>query len=140
MKKLVVLLLLIATSASGEIYTWKDSKGTLFYTNSLYEIPARYRSRAKLLDVATGKKSPLTAEQPGGQPQTAGTPGAPPAQLSAPLQARPQPSPQQVAAPPPPAQPAQVNPAATSSRPERPPRSSRNRRLRGQDGPSSNVE
>ena len=73
MKILVVLLLFVASAAYGEIYTWKDARGTLFYTNSLYEIPARYRSRAKQLDVASGKKSPIAAGQPGGQ---AGAPGA----------------------------------------------------------------
>jgi len=86
MKKLLLLLLLVASGANGEMYTWKDARGTAFYTNSLYEIPARYRSRAKLLDVATGKKSPITTPA-GGQPGPAVTSGQPaPAQ-----QIRPQP-------------------------------------------------
>jgi hypothetical protein len=76
MKKLLLLLLLVASGAQGEMYTWKDARGTAFYTNSLHEIPARYRSRAKLLDVATGKKSPITTP-PGGQPGPAAVSGQP---------------------------------------------------------------
>ena len=133
MKKLVVVLLLLASSASGEIYTWKDNQGTLFYTNSLYEIPARYRSRAKLLDVATGKKAPITAEQAAGPPQPTGTPGPSPAQASAPQPARPQ-MPAQVAAPQPAAgNSGPANPATLAARPARPPRGSRNRKAPGQD-------
>ena len=75
MIKLLVLLLFVASTAYGEIYTWKDARGTLFYTNSLYEIPARYRARAKLLDVATGKKVPITAVQPAPQTGPTGSPG-----------------------------------------------------------------
>jgi hypothetical protein len=82
MKKLVaVMLLLVASTAYGEIYTWKDARGTLFYTNSLYEIPARYRARAKLLDVATGKKVPIGTALPGapaGPGAAQPSPAAPP--------------------------------------------------------------
>lgn len=67
MKKLLVLLLLVASTAYGDIYTWQDPRGTLYYTNSLHEIPARYLAKAKLLDVATGKKAPLTGAQLAGQ-------------------------------------------------------------------------
>ena len=81
MKRLVVVLLLfIASTACAEIYTWKDARGTVFYTNSLHEIPARYRSRAKLLDVATGKKSPITAQPAAGQAGPGAAQGAPPGQ------------------------------------------------------------
>lgn len=75
MKKTAVLLSLIfASAAYGELYTWKDARGTAFYTNSLYEIPSRYRSKAKVLDLATGKKSPLSTAQPAGQAVPAGAP------------------------------------------------------------------
>ena len=108
MKKIVVLLLLMASTASGEIYTWKDARGTLFYTNSLYEIPARFRSRAKLLDAATGKKLPISAAQP-----DAGAP-ATPGQAAASQPAAPQPAPAQPAAVPQPgAQPAPAPAGAT---------------------------
>lgn len=89
MKTLIALLALVLTSsvASGEIYTWKDGKGTRFYTNSLHEIPARYLKKAKVLDVATGKVGgPATA--------SAGAAGAPPA--SARQEEPSQPQPQQV--------------------------------------------
>jgi hypothetical protein len=69
MKSLPVILILMASTAYGEIYTWKDSRGTAHYANSEYDIPERYRSRAKVLD--------LGIEQKGGNP---------PLQQSAPLQ------------------------------------------------------
>ncbi|GFO69981.1 hypothetical protein GMLC_35600 [Geomonas limicola] len=72
MKNLLLFLLLFASSASAEIYTWQDRAGTAFYTNSLHEIPARYRARAKLLDVATGKKVPIPAGPSAGSPAPAG--------------------------------------------------------------------
>lgn len=79
MKRLVVLMLLMGASAAyGEMYTWKDARGTVFYTNSLHEIPARYLKKARVLDVATGKKGGLATAQPvvQGNPATpAGVPG-----------------------------------------------------------------
>lgn len=106
--KIIALLLFVASAAYGEIYTWKDARGTAFYTNSLHEIPARYRSKAKVLDVATGKKSPLATAQPGGQT------GPPAAQAQqAPMQMTPA---QQPSVPVTPAQqtPVQQTPAPTS--------------------------
>ena len=66
MKALMALLLLTfsVTAASADIYTWKDNKGTRFYTNSLHEIPARYLKKARVLDVATGKLGGLATAQP----------------------------------------------------------------------------
>ena len=126
MKKLVILLLCFASAAYGEIYTWKDARGTLFYTNSLYEIPARYRSKAKLLDVATGKKMPISATQSGVQAGTPGTPAAP-APIQQPVAQQPptqQPptrqSPGQRAAAPVPGNPALTNPAAQTASPSTP--------------------
>jgi len=121
MKRLVLLLLCFASAAYGEIYTWKDARGTLFYTNSLYEIPARYRSKAKLLDVATGKKMPISATQPGAQTGAPGTPAAP-APAQQPLaqqpptqQFSPQQAPGQGATAPAPGNPALANPAQAVS-------------------------
>jgi hypothetical protein len=50
MKRLLVMLVLVASSAHGEIYTWADSRGAAHYTNRLDEIPVRYRTRAKSLN------------------------------------------------------------------------------------------
>lgn len=68
MKGLLVVLILIltVTGACADIYTWKDNKGTRFYTNSLHEIPARYLKKARVLDVATGKVGGLATAQPAG--------------------------------------------------------------------------
>lgn len=75
----VLLLLSVASAAYGEIYTWRDTRGTLFYTNSLHEIPARYLKKARVLDVATGKKGGLATAQPVGEAAPASSPGQTPA-------------------------------------------------------------
>ena len=128
MKLLVVLLALTlsASTALCEIYTWKNSKGTTFYTNSLDEIPARYRKKARILDVATGKKGGPAVAQPGVPAPPA--PAAPPA---APL-ATPPPAPPAAAPAPVPAapNPTIANPAGRSATPTV--ESSRPQRARGE--------
>lgn len=76
MTKMVALALFfsIAAPAYGEVFTWKDSRGTRHYTNSIYEVPARYRGKVKVLDIPTGKTYPPTAAQLSGQTQP-GVPG-----------------------------------------------------------------
>jgi len=146
MKKLLVLMLLsVASAAYGEVYTWKGALGTVYYTNSLYEIPARYRSRAKVLDVATGKKSPLSTAQTGGQAAPAGLPGQPPPAQpplaqQVPVQgappAGPAPAIPAVAPPaPPPAPPAATapDPLRQSSRAQRRAQSRQNRNRSGEE-------
>lgn len=66
-KILLVALLLAASSAFGEIYTWRDSRGTAHYTNSLHEIPARYLKRAKVLDLGLAQKTDQAPVPPAGQ-------------------------------------------------------------------------
>ena len=96
---LVLLLVFGAATAYGEIYTWKDAKGTEFYTNSLTEIPARYLKKARVLDVATGKKGALATAQPGAaapnqssaQPTPAANPAPPPTAPASPVVAAPLP-------------------------------------------------
>jgi len=63
MKSLLFILILMASSAYGEIYTWKDVRGTAHYTNSQYDITERYRSRAKVLDLGIEQKSGNTPVQ-----------------------------------------------------------------------------
>lgn len=96
---LLALTTFTVSTAAAEMYTWKDSKGTTFYTNSLHEIPARYVKRARVLDVATGKKGGPALEHPGTAP-VAG--GASPQQQTPPLvqSAVPQPQPAAPAASP----------------------------------------
>lgn len=73
MKRVLVLLLFVAVPAFGEIYTWTDARGTRHYTNSMYEVPERYRAKVKTLDLGT--PPPATATP---QPVTS-TPQPPPA-------------------------------------------------------------
>jgi hypothetical protein len=49
MKSLMLILLLTATIAHAETYKWTDSEGTVHFTESLGEIPAKYRVSAKPL-------------------------------------------------------------------------------------------
>jgi hypothetical protein len=89
----VALLLAGASAAYGDFYTWKDARGTTFYTNSMDEIPRRYLRRAKVLDVATGKKGPLGTARPAapaGPVSSAGPAAAAPAPLAAPAQQAPE--------------------------------------------------
>ena len=55
-----LLLLMVAASADCLVYKWKDTSGTVHYTNKEYEIPSRYRSRVKtpypeLADLSSGQ-------------------------------------------------------------------------------------
>ncbi len=115
MKALLALLLLTfsVTAASADIYTWKDNKGTRFYTNSLHEIPAKYLKKARVLDVATGKLGGLATAQPPAPAQP-----VPSATARTPL-ALPVPAVAQPAAPatPDPAAAAAVQPAPPASAP-----------------------
>jgi hypothetical protein len=46
---LLVLLMSIEVPAHGMVYTWSDSSGIRHYVNREYDIPPRYRARAKAL-------------------------------------------------------------------------------------------
>lgn len=150
MKKVLAVLLLLsgASAAYGEIYTWRDTRGTLFYTNSLHEIPARYLKKARVLDVATGKKGGLATEQPVGQTAPATLPRQTPATY--PVATSPSPVPSavtpEIARPVPsaatpeiaPTVPSSASPAAVVARPQLPSREARGqsrkerRRMRSQ--------
>lgn len=65
MKKLLVLLAFIASSAQAEIYTWTDSRGIAHYTNKLDEVPDRYRAKVKSLNYDTGQKTDTSSPQNG---------------------------------------------------------------------------
>jgi hypothetical protein len=116
MKRFVVALLMMlgASAAYGEtMYTWKDARGTVFYSNSLNDIPARYLKKARVYDVATGKKGGLATAQPVVQGGPAGSPG------QAAVQPAPAPTPLAMPAPPVAAPPVSGNgvPAVTSPAP-----------------------
>lgn len=77
MKKLMVMLLFAASSAYGEFYTWTDSRGVAHYTNSTYEIPARYRAKAKVVNLGIDQKTGPSSAQPNGQVQPVKAEGQP---------------------------------------------------------------
>ncbi|KAB0663626.1 DUF4124 domain-containing protein [Oryzomonas japonica] len=98
---LVVMALMLASSAQADVYKWIDGRGVAHYTNKEYEIPARYKARAKPLHIeavqAGAPAAPATAP-----PQQA-TPTQPPAQPQdkpvSPQVAPPNPGPQPVVTP-----------------------------------------
>ncbi len=69
MKRILVLLAFIASSAQAEIYTWTDSRGIAHYTNRLDEVPDRYRAKVKSLNYDTGQKTETSAPPQNGQTQ-----------------------------------------------------------------------
>lgn len=70
-----MLLVLMVSSAYGEVLTWTDSRGTAHYTNSLYEVPARYRAKVKVLNLGPEPNAP--GAPPVQQPQQATQPAVP---------------------------------------------------------------
>lgn len=47
MKSLLLTLLLVAVPSQGMIYMWKDSAGIAHYSNKEYDVPARYKAKAR---------------------------------------------------------------------------------------------
>jgi len=56
MKWAFFLMLMIASTATAEIYTWSDGRGVAHYTNSLHEVPTRYREKIKVLNLGLEQK------------------------------------------------------------------------------------
>lgn len=115
MKRLLVVMLLAATSsAQADVYKWTDGRGVAHYTNKEYEIPVRYKARAKPLHLEAVQAG-APAPSPTSTPQQA-APAQPPAQASdkpaSPQAAPTPPAPQPVASPAgtPPAQSVQIQP------------------------------
>jgi hypothetical protein len=80
MKRLLLLSLLIATPVHGEIFTWTDGRGTSHYTNSMYEVPTRYRDKVKVLNLGIDTKTDQPAPPPGAPSGPSGiAPQQPPA-------------------------------------------------------------
>lgn len=72
--KLIFFIFLFTTSvAYAEIYKWSDKTGVVHFSNSMDDIPARYRARAKSMNYGSDQK----AEFPGGQAQPLGAVTAP---------------------------------------------------------------
>ena len=67
MKSLIVAILLVSSPALGMVYMWSDSTGIAHYTNREYDIPARYRSRAKALYPETTDSRSGSPGNPGEQ-------------------------------------------------------------------------
>lgn len=96
---LMMVILLVATTAQAEIYRWRDARGIMHYTNREDEIPARFRGRAVVVNLglpvapAAGAApaelpaAPAVVQNPG-LPQSI-SPAPPTAGNSRPVQAKP---------------------------------------------------
>jgi hypothetical protein len=85
MKRLLMLMLLMpASGAQADIYTWTDTRGIAHYTNKEYAIPERYRARAKPLHLEAVEPGSASMPQQGTPSQPQGTPAAPQAAPSNP--------------------------------------------------------
>lgn len=72
-RMLLLILLLMASTAYAEIYRWRDNRGVAHYTNREDEIPPRFRKRAVVLDLGL-PSAPVAPHQPAASPtQPAGS-------------------------------------------------------------------
>lgn len=83
-KTLLWAFLLLASPSHGAVYVWKDTAGIRHYTNKEYEIPERYRSRAKLL--YSGQEAGTLLDGPSPQPSVQNVMQLPPPTQSSVLQ------------------------------------------------------
>ena len=60
MKKVFIVLLLAATVAQAETYTWTDKEGTVHFSESLSEVPPNLRKSAKPLGMDTNATTNAT--------------------------------------------------------------------------------
>jgi hypothetical protein len=99
MKWLMIVIVLVTATAQAEIYRWCDGRGTMHYTNREDEIPTRYRSQAKVVDLGL-PIAPVPGAAPAEMPasQSGAAIPAPPQQIppvsttinnSRPVQAKP---------------------------------------------------
>jgi hypothetical protein len=72
---LVVMLLMQASGVRADVYTWTDVRGIAHYTNKEYEIPERYRAKAKPLHLEAVQSTPQQGT-PTRSPETPSTPQA----------------------------------------------------------------
>lgn len=59
----LVLLLVLASSASGEIYRWRDRGGVLHFSNSLDDVPLRYREKVTVMNYGPAPKGDAASAQ-----------------------------------------------------------------------------
>ena len=75
-KVLMAGVVMTASPAPGMVYMWRDSAGISHYTNKEYDIPDRYKAKAKPL-------YPEAADSAPGKPSAPGEPAKPVQQLPA---------------------------------------------------------
>lgn len=65
MKALMLLMLLfpLAVSASSEIYRWRDGAGVLHFSNSLDDVPLRFREKVRVMNYGGLQKGDAVPSQ-----------------------------------------------------------------------------
>ncbi|MGD0586998.1 MAG: hypothetical protein ABSA86_14725 [Oryzomonas sp.] len=81
---LVVILLMQASGVHADVYTWTDVRGIAHYTNKEYEIPERYKAKAKPLHLEAVEPGSASTPQ-NGAPQAAPATPTPPPVVKAPV-------------------------------------------------------
>jgi hypothetical protein len=71
-------VMMVAPSAEGMVYMWRDSTGIAYYSNKEYDIPVRYKTNAKAL-------YPEASDSGQSQPNNANTQSAGPVAQSQPI-------------------------------------------------------
>lgn len=56
----VTVIALMAKPVHAEIFTWKDSRGSVHYVNNIYDVPEKYKARAKKINLGLPEKSDST--------------------------------------------------------------------------------
>ncbi|GAM08009.1 hypothetical protein OR1_00279 [Geobacter sp. OR-1] len=87
LKTSIAFCLLSAATVNAEIFTWKDNKGVSHYSNSMYDVPVRYRARVKTVNLGIEEKGDNKQQQ-------AAAPGSAPDAATQPMAAPPSPQPQ----------------------------------------------
>ena len=84
MKMIALLLfsLLLSSPACAMVYSWIDTAGVAHFSNKEYEIPPRYRARAKQLYPEQGDSAATTQSVPNQPPIAESAPPLPPPPLT----------------------------------------------------------
>jgi hypothetical protein len=130
----ILTIMLSASPTLATVYMWRDSAGISHYTNKEYDIPARYRAKAKALypeSSDTGKTQPNGSMVPAPASPAPPAPPAPSAPSAPPAPRQPVVTQQPKSAELPKIQPIMTTPQITSAPPSTKPR--RERRQRSED-------
>jgi hypothetical protein len=114
MEIIMVCAVSLASTAQAMVYKWSDSAGIVHYTNKEYEIPARYKARARAVYPEAGDSGQIQSNNTNGQ-QTPVTQSQPAIGLQPGVAAQQQPAVNQQVKPVTPTQPIAAEPQIKNS-------------------------